>query len=245
MEFFTYELQSKEQLISIPHFWSTVRRKRSRFGHMQTVIRTSRRIRGLFAWSSSELWSCFRYSELKSKKSKTYSVLCPFQGLFNGTTLMQIQSGQTVPLKAYSCESSFFHIKSKYLCFISRFYYAIVAAYLYCTITFLVEHVASFPKFLFESMKSTQWVFYMQCIPISSCKMGTMSLNVVVDWSITSRAFDLFLGLPEESSRRSLLHGWQETDYVHWGLSKVTISFLNERVSQEFLRLNWSVVFTQ
>jgi hypothetical protein len=52
-------------------------------------------------------------------------------------------------LKAYSRESSFFHIKSKYLCFISRFYYAIVAAYLNCTITFLVEHVASFPKFLF------------------------------------------------------------------------------------------------
>jgi hypothetical protein len=38
MEFFTYELQSKEQLISIPQFWSTVRRKRSRFGHMQTMI---------------------------------------------------------------------------------------------------------------------------------------------------------------------------------------------------------------
>jgi hypothetical protein len=32
------------------------------------------------------------------KKSKTYSGLCPFQGLSNGTTLMQIQSGRTVPL---------------------------------------------------------------------------------------------------------------------------------------------------
>jgi hypothetical protein len=27
MEFFTSEPQSKEQLISLPHFWSTVRRK--------------------------------------------------------------------------------------------------------------------------------------------------------------------------------------------------------------------------
>ncbi len=57
-----------------------------------------------------------------------------------------LSSGYPLPLKAYSRESTFFHIKSKYLCFISRFYYAIVAAYLNCTITFLVEHVASFPK---------------------------------------------------------------------------------------------------
>jgi hypothetical protein len=49
MEFFTCEPQSKEQLISLPHFWSTVSRKRSRFERMQTVNRTSRRIRGLFA----------------------------------------------------------------------------------------------------------------------------------------------------------------------------------------------------
>jgi hypothetical protein len=49
MEFFTCEPPSKEQLISLSHFWSTVWRKRSRFEHMQTVNRTSRRIRGLFA----------------------------------------------------------------------------------------------------------------------------------------------------------------------------------------------------
>ncbi len=71
MEFFTYEPQSKEQLISFLHFWRTVRRKRSR---MQTVIRTSRRIRGLFAWSGSELWSCFKYSELNLKNLKTIAV---------------------------------------------------------------------------------------------------------------------------------------------------------------------------
>jgi hypothetical protein len=49
MAFFPCEPQSKEQLISLLHFWSTVQRKRLWFEHMQTVNRTSRRIRGLFA----------------------------------------------------------------------------------------------------------------------------------------------------------------------------------------------------
>ncbi len=49
MGFFTDKPQSKEQLISLPHFWNMVRRKRSWFEHMLTVNRTSRRIRGLFA----------------------------------------------------------------------------------------------------------------------------------------------------------------------------------------------------
>jgi hypothetical protein len=35
---------SQEQLMSLPHFWSTVRLKRSWFEHMQTVIQTSRRL---------------------------------------------------------------------------------------------------------------------------------------------------------------------------------------------------------
>jgi hypothetical protein len=54
-EFFTDEPQSKDQLMSLPHLWSKVWRKRSRLEHMQTVIRTSRKIRGLFAWSDSAL----------------------------------------------------------------------------------------------------------------------------------------------------------------------------------------------
>jgi hypothetical protein len=54
MKFFTGEPQSKEQLMPLPHLWNTVWRKRSRLEHMQTVNRTSRRIRGLFAWSGSE-----------------------------------------------------------------------------------------------------------------------------------------------------------------------------------------------
>ncbi len=107
MEFFTCEPQSKEQLMSLPHLWSTVWWKRSRLEHMQTVNRTSRRIGGLFAWSGSELWSCFKYSRSKIKKFKTYSSWCPFKGLSNDTTLMQIQSGRTVHLRT----SGFLHIR--------------------------------------------------------------------------------------------------------------------------------------
>ena len=67
LKFFTFKPQPKEQLISLPHFWSMVRWKRSRFEHMQTMIRTSRRIRGLFAWSGSELWTLIKYSRSKIK----------------------------------------------------------------------------------------------------------------------------------------------------------------------------------
>jgi hypothetical protein len=46
--FFTHEPYSKEQLMSLPHFWSTVGRKRSQFEHMQTGIQTSRRLDSFF-----------------------------------------------------------------------------------------------------------------------------------------------------------------------------------------------------
>jgi hypothetical protein len=44
LEFFTHKPQSKEQLMSPPHSWSMVRRKRSWFEHMKTVIQTSMRL---------------------------------------------------------------------------------------------------------------------------------------------------------------------------------------------------------
>jgi hypothetical protein len=56
----------------------------------------------IFVWSGSELWSLSNYSKLKYKKSISYSGWCPFQGLSNGITLMQIQSGRSVPLSLYS-----------------------------------------------------------------------------------------------------------------------------------------------
>ncbi len=73
MKFFTCEPQSKEQLMPLPHLWNSVWRKRSRLEHMQTVNRTSR-IRGLFAWSGSELWSCFKNSRSKIKNWKHIAV---------------------------------------------------------------------------------------------------------------------------------------------------------------------------
>jgi hypothetical protein len=42
LKFFTLKPQSKEQLMYLSNFWSTVRQKRSRFEHTQTMIRTSR-----------------------------------------------------------------------------------------------------------------------------------------------------------------------------------------------------------
>jgi hypothetical protein len=41
----------------------------------------------------------FKIFKSEIKKLKTYSGLCAFKGLFNDTTLTQIQSGRTVPLK--------------------------------------------------------------------------------------------------------------------------------------------------
>jgi hypothetical protein len=40
LESFTHELQPKEQLMSLRHFWCKVQR----FDHMQTLIQTSRRL---------------------------------------------------------------------------------------------------------------------------------------------------------------------------------------------------------
>jgi hypothetical protein len=37
LKFFTHKPLSKEQLMSLPHFWRTVERQRSGFEHMQTV----------------------------------------------------------------------------------------------------------------------------------------------------------------------------------------------------------------
>ncbi len=96
MKFFTLKSQSKGQLISLPHLWSPVWRKRSWLEHMQTVNRTSRRIGFNSAWSGSVLWSLKIFkSEIKKL---TYRGWCPFKGLSNDTTRMQIQSGRTVPL---------------------------------------------------------------------------------------------------------------------------------------------------
>ncbi len=57
----------------------------------------------IFAWSGSELWTLIKYSISKIKNKKTYSRWCPFEGL---STLIEIQSGVTVPLNKFLVGSS-------------------------------------------------------------------------------------------------------------------------------------------
>jgi hypothetical protein len=52
-------------------------------------------IRWIFVWSSTELFSKI---QVQNKKTQNFSGLCSFLGLSNGTILMQIQTGRTVPL---------------------------------------------------------------------------------------------------------------------------------------------------
>ncbi len=77
---------SKNNCCPLPHFWSTVWRKRLRFVHIQSVITTGRMIRGIFVWSGSELWSLFRYSRSKSKNQKHIAV----DVLFKAYPMMQL-----------------------------------------------------------------------------------------------------------------------------------------------------------
>ncbi len=50
----------------------------------------------------------FHIFKSEIKKSKTYSGWCPFQGLSMSATIMQTQSGRTLPLKDAKQNSSFF-----------------------------------------------------------------------------------------------------------------------------------------
>jgi hypothetical protein len=53
----------------------------------------------------------YQILKIKNKKYKTHSGWYPFQGLYNGTTLMQIQSGRTVPLTVHTfSQRLFFHL---------------------------------------------------------------------------------------------------------------------------------------
>ncbi len=68
----------------------------------------SQQVGGLdaFLYEAAQNFEVFsKIQDQKIKKSKIYSGWCPFPGLSNGTTLMQIQSGRTVPLKLFcTCE---------------------------------------------------------------------------------------------------------------------------------------------
>ncbi len=73
LSFFKYSSpkpESKDQMLTLPHFLGPVWRKRLRFVNIQPVIPTSRRIRCIFVWSGLELWSLFKNSRKKFKNQK-------------------------------------------------------------------------------------------------------------------------------------------------------------------------------
>ncbi len=74
VKYSSYKPESKEQLLTLPHFWSPVRWKRSRLVPIQPVCQISRRIRRIFVWSGSELWSLFKYSKLNLKNLSPIAV---------------------------------------------------------------------------------------------------------------------------------------------------------------------------
>jgi hypothetical protein len=56
-----------QQLMSLPHFWSKVRRKRSRFEHMQNVIQTSWRLDS-FLHEAAQNFEPYQKFKIKNKK---------------------------------------------------------------------------------------------------------------------------------------------------------------------------------
>jgi hypothetical protein len=67
VEFFTHEPKSKEQLMSLPHFWSTVRRKRSQFENTHTHIQTNRRL-DAFLHEAAQNFELLSNIKIKNKK---------------------------------------------------------------------------------------------------------------------------------------------------------------------------------
>ncbi len=80
-----------------------VRQPIGRKDSMQTVSRTSRRFNS-FCMERLRTLNSYKIFEIKTKKLKTCSGWCPFKGLSNDISLMQIQSGRTVPLKLIGSE---------------------------------------------------------------------------------------------------------------------------------------------
>ncbi len=86
-----------------PTFWRSFYWKRGRFAHTQPVCWRNRRIRGIFVFWGSELWTRIKNWD---KNFKTYSGWWPIQDLCNDTTLGPILSGRSVPLKQRSLRLS-------------------------------------------------------------------------------------------------------------------------------------------
>ncbi len=96
---FEETLTSRNPKQNSPTLWQIFSSNESAPANRKKGFYTNRRrSRCIFAWSGSELWTLFKYSRSKLKKWKTFSGWRSFQGLSNGTTLMQIQPGRTLPL---------------------------------------------------------------------------------------------------------------------------------------------------
>ncbi len=66
-----------ESLLTLRHFWNTVRRKISGFVPIQTMAQTSRRL-GWFLYGAAQNFEIFSKIQTKIQKSKTYSGWCLF-----------------------------------------------------------------------------------------------------------------------------------------------------------------------
>ncbi len=98
MKVFTCEPQSKEQLMPLPHLWNTVWRKKDRSLSTYNPWTEQAGDWVQFCMKRLRTLKLFQIFSTEIKKSKTYSGWCPFKGLSNGTNLIKIQSGRTVPL---------------------------------------------------------------------------------------------------------------------------------------------------
>ncbi len=92
--------------------WCLSRIFRVRFGEKDHGLSTCKpwteQAGGLeaFLYGAAQNFELLSNNKIKNKKFKTYSGWCPFKGVSNDTTLMQIQSGRTVPLNILTKKSA-------------------------------------------------------------------------------------------------------------------------------------------
>ncbi len=118
-----HEPSSKEQLLTLPHFWSPVGRKRLGFVPIKPVCWRRRRIRWIFVWSCSELWSLFKYSRLKLKNLKPIGADVHFKAY--PIVPLSWRSNLTGPyLKKWKTQILLMYctLKHSLLCYLNSFY---------------------------------------------------------------------------------------------------------------------------
>ncbi len=96
-------------------FWARICRKDC---GLSTCKPWSKQVGGWIHFCMNRLRTLNSYQifKIKNKESKTYISWSPFQGLSNGTTLMQIHSGWTVPLSVSTLVRLKCFLIDQYLC---------------------------------------------------------------------------------------------------------------------------------